>query len=87
MEIWIAVLSSTVVSALVSSLIGGWFALRSKQNEYAHAYYKVVLERRIAAYEEIEGLISAVKVAVIDADRRPSQMTQLTIRSGPLSIR
>jgi len=74
MEIWIAVLSSTVVSALVSSLIGGWFALRSKQNDYAYAYYKIVLERRVAAYEEIEGLISAVKVAVIDTDRRPYHM-------------
>ena len=74
MEIWIAVLSSAVVSALVSSLIGGWFALRSKQNEYAHAYYKIVLERRVAAYEDIEHLISAVKVAVVDADRRPYHM-------------
>lgn len=71
MDIWTIVLSSTVVSGIVSALVGGWFSLRSKQNEYANVYYKMILERRLAAYEEVERLIAAIKIAVIDDDQKP----------------
>ncbi len=71
MDILTVVLSSSVVSAIVSALVGGWFSLRTKQNEYANAYYKMILERRLAAYEEVERLIAAIKVAVIDDDQKP----------------
>jgi hypothetical protein len=40
MDILTVVLSSSAVSAIVSALVGGWFSLRTKQNEYANAYYK-----------------------------------------------
>lgn len=71
MDILIIILSSTVISALVSTVIGGWFSLRSKQSDYANAYYKLILERRLAAYEEVEKLIGSIKVAVVDTDDRP----------------
>lgn len=70
MEIWQVVLSSTLVSGIVSGSIAGWFSLRSKRDEYANAYYKLVLERRIAAYEAVEELILSIKTAVADDDRR-----------------
>lgn len=70
-ELWLAVLSSSVVSGIVGALIGGWFSLRTKQNEYANTYYKLVLERRLVAYEEVEQLITRIKVAVLDKDQRP----------------
>jgi hypothetical protein len=31
----------------------------------------MILERRLAAYEEVERLIAAIKVAVIDDDQKP----------------
>jgi hypothetical protein len=71
MDIWAIVLSSTVVSGIVSALVGGWFSLRSKQNEYTNVYYKMILERRLASYEEVEHLIAAIKIAVIDDDQKP----------------
>jgi len=74
MDIWTVVLSSSVVSCLFSVLIGGWFKLRTQHNEYANAYYKMVLERRLAAYEEVEKLIGTIKVAVVDDDQRPYHM-------------
>ena len=74
MDIWTVVLSSTVVSGVVSALVGGWFTLRSKRNEYANAYYKMILERRLAAYEEVERLIASIKVAVVDNDQKPYHM-------------
>lgn len=71
MDIWTIVLSSSVVSGIVSSAVGGWFSLRSKHNEYANAYYKLILERRLSAYEEVERLIVSIKVAVVDAEKKP----------------
>lgn len=71
MDILTVVFSSSVVSAIVSTLVGGWFSLRTKQNEYANTYYKMILERRLAVYEEVERLIAAIKVAVIDDDQKP----------------
>lgn len=65
------VLSSSVVSALISAGIGGWISLRTKKDEYTNTYYKMILERRIGAYEEVEALISTIKTAVVDSDRRP----------------
>ena len=65
------ILSSAVISGLVSAAISGWFNLRSKQNEYANGYYKLILERRLAAYEEIDSLIDSIKIAVVDTDNRP----------------
>lgn len=70
-ELWLVVLSSSVVSGIVGTLIGGWFNLRSKRNDYANTYYKLVLDRRLAAYEEVEQLIIRIKVAVLDKDQRP----------------
>lgn len=70
-EIWLAVLSSSVVSGILGALIAGWFNLRSKHTEYANTYYKIVLEKRVKAYEGVERLINQIKVAVVDTDNRP----------------
>jgi hypothetical protein len=71
MEPLAIILSSTVISGVVSALVSGWFNVRSKQSEYANAYYKLILERRLRAYEEVETLINSIKVAVMDDDRVP----------------
>jgi hypothetical protein len=70
-ELWLAVLSSSLISGVLGAFIAGWFNLRVKGNEYANAYYRIVLDRRLAAYEGIERLISAIKIAVVDKDKRP----------------
>jgi hypothetical protein len=71
-QLWLTVLSSSVLTGIVGALLAGWFSLRSKQNEYANTYYKLVLERRLAAYEQVERLIVQIKVAVVDNDdKRP----------------
>ena len=45
--------------------------MRSKRNEYANAYFRIVLDRRVAAYEEVERLIVQIKVAVLDDEGLP----------------
>jgi hypothetical protein len=68
-ELWTPLLS--LVSAAVGAGIGGWFALRSKNTDYANAYFRLVLDRRLAAYEEVERLVVQIKVAILDKDGRP----------------
>lgn len=65
------ILTSTLVSGLAVALIAGWFNLRAKKIEFANTYFKLVMERRIAAHEEVENFINAIKVAVLDGDQKP----------------
>lgn len=67
MDIWVTVLSSSVVSAIVA----GWFSLRSKRNDYENAYFKMVLDKRVAAYAEVDKFISGASVASVDNNNRP----------------
>jgi hypothetical protein len=71
LQLWLAVLSSSVISGILGAVIAGWFNLRLKHTEYANMYYKMVLEKRIKAYEVVERLINQIKTAVVDTDSRP----------------
>jgi hypothetical protein len=70
-ELWLAVLSSSLISGVLGALIAGWFSLRVKRTDYANEYYKLILARRISAYEEVERLVTMLKAAVLDEDKRP----------------
>jgi hypothetical protein len=65
------ILTSAVVAAVVSGLMTGFYNLRTKQREYDNEYYKMMLMRRITAYEQLEELIVALKIAVLDVDNQP----------------
>jgi hypothetical protein len=69
----VALISSgcTLAGVLLTALIAGVYTLRAKHNEYINDYYKTVIQRRIAAYEQLENLIVEFKVAVVDKDNRP----------------
>lgn len=66
MDIWVTVLSSSIVSAIVA----GWFSLRSKRNEYENAYFRIVLDKRVTAYSEVDRFISGASVASVDSNNR-----------------
>lgn len=70
-QLWIYVLSSSLISGILGASIAGAFALRGKRDEYRNDYYKSVLKRRIEAYEKLESLINALKLTVLDNDQRP----------------
>jgi len=48
------VLASGVVSAIISSIFGVW----QKKIDYRNSYYKIVLDKRMAAYEKIQNILS-----------------------------
>lgn len=68
---WVAILSSSVLGGAVGALVTGYFALSAKRKEFLNAYYKTVIDRRIAAYEQLEKLIITLKTSVLDSDNRP----------------
>nr|WP_147299317.1 hypothetical protein [Cupriavidus taiwanensis] len=66
----VAILSSSVISAALTALIGGWYAIRTKRHEYVNDYYKKIISRRIEAYEKLESLIDQTKTSVLDTDNK-----------------
>jgi hypothetical protein len=60
-----------LLGALLGTVIAGLFSLRAKRNEYVNDYYKKVIDRRIAAYEQLESLIVPLKSTVASEDKRP----------------
>ena len=69
-DTWIAVLSSSLLTAAIGGLLAGIFALRAKSRDYINDYYKQVLEKRWEAYQLIETLIFNFKVASPDSNLR-----------------
>jgi hypothetical protein len=71
-QVWLAVLSSSLLSGIVGAIVGGIFSLRGKHKEYVNDYYKTIINRRLAAYEKVEVLIRNLKAAVVaPEDSRP----------------
>lgn len=68
---WITVITSWLGSGVVGAIAAGIYSLRTKEKEYINDYYKEVIKRRIAAYEQLEQLIISLKSAVVDNDNRP----------------
>jgi hypothetical protein len=68
----LATLTSTALATVAASLIAGLYGLRAKQREYQLEYYKMILARRVAAYEQLEALVASLKTSVIDeTDKKP----------------
>lgn len=64
------IVSSTVVAAIVSGLVAALSNWRLAQSQYRNEYFKVVVNRRVGAYENVERLIASLKTAVLDEDKR-----------------
>ena len=70
-EQFLPIISSSVIAGAIGAYIAGRFNLRVKDREYEIEYYKIVLSKRIAAYESIQKLVTGLKTAVLADDRQP----------------
>lgn len=77
---WTALLASSVIAALLGGLIAGFVTLRVARNQYVNDYYKTVVQRRLAAYEQLEYLITMLKTSV--ADDADNKVYHLLFSSG-----
>lgn len=73
-QLLIAFLSSSVVGGIVGALITGKYNLWAKDRDYENEYFKLVLAKRISAYEELEVLVTGLKTAVVGDDNQPYHM-------------
>jgi hypothetical protein len=65
-----AAIAGAVGGALINGLIAGISGLRAKRAEYVNEYHKLVLAKRISAYEQLEMFISYLKISVRGTDDR-----------------
>jgi hypothetical protein len=59
--------SCALFGVLVGAFISGLFTLRAKRNEYVNDFYKIVIDKRVEAYEHLELLIQSFKTCVVDS--------------------
>src|ERR1700676_2503466 len=62
---------SALFGALLGALLTGWFLLRTKNKEYVNAFFRIVIDKRVDAYEHLEHLIQAYKTCICDSDNKP----------------
>lgn len=60
-----------LLGALVGTFVSGFFTLRAKQNEYLNDFFKIVIGKRVEAYENLESLIQSYKSTVVEVDNQP----------------
>lgn len=56
----VAILTSSVVGAVVSSLFSEW----QKRNDYKRDYYKKIIDKRLNAYEKLEAFIGMMDIEI-----------------------
>ncbi len=62
------ILTSSVVSAIISSLVNSFFSFRLKSVDYKYTYYKEILSKRLNAYQFLEAQIAVLKAIVLDEE-------------------
>lgn len=70
-ELFVTLFLAVLSSSLLSAFVTGKFNLHAKKSEYIQYYHKIVLERRITAYEELNKFIEKIKLGIVDIDYQP----------------
>lgn len=60
-----------LLGIIFGAVVTGAFNLLTKRNDYVNDYYKLVINRRVEAYQVLESLIVNLKLSVLDNDNRP----------------
>jgi hypothetical protein len=65
-DLAIGAAGGAIGGAAISFVVTGIFGLRAKRAGYRNEYHKMVLEKRMAAYERLEALIVSLKTSIFD---------------------
>ena len=72
MSLLITIISSSAIATVVSLLGTHIINYYSKKADFKHEYFKLVIKKRLEAYEQLEFLIAALKTsALADEDQKP----------------
>ena len=56
------------ITAIIAALISSYFNIKTKSKEYENSYAKMILEKRLFAYEQINLTINILKKSTLDSD-------------------
>lgn len=57
-----------LITAIIAALISGYFNIKTKNKEYENSYAKMILEKRLYAYEQINIIINMLKKSTLESD-------------------
>lgn len=66
MNIFQIVLTSSLISGIVSAIISYYFNLKIKKLDYKNEYYKILINKRLEAYQFVENQISVLRNITFD---------------------
>ena len=61
---WTIILSSVAIGSIVAAIISGLLNMLIQDRGYKRDYYKLIISKRITAYQYIETQLNVMKVAV-----------------------
>ena len=70
-SIWITILSSAGAAAIVSAIASYIINILTQKHKYKDDYYKMVINKRMEAYQYIETQIQVMKLTIVDKDPNP----------------
>lgn len=66
-----AFFTSAIVSVITGKLLELHALKKGKQIDFVNSYHKLILEKRLEAYEQFEAFILNLKLSVVDDDGKP----------------
>ncbi len=70
MEIWQIILSSALVTSILSSVATWLIGNHALNKSFKNDYYKLVINKRMEAYQHIDNQLKVMKIAVLDNDAK-----------------
>jgi hypothetical protein len=67
---WQEILTSSLIATILSSAISAYISYYIKKVEFRNEYYKIVIQKRIEAYELLESQIARLKQSTLDTDSK-----------------
>ncbi len=64
-------ITTLLSGAVLGAFVTGAFTIFSKYMEYKNSYLKMIVEKRVIAYEKLDVVIQNLKIAVVDNDAKP----------------
>src|SRR4051812_5182291 len=67
-----ALITTIVSSSLIATILSSIITYQLKKVDFKHEYFKIVIRKRLSAYEKLEYLIAVLKSSALDeADGKP----------------
>ena len=71
MGIWQIIFSSALITSIITNIASWMIGNYSQNKSFKNDYYKLVIKKRIDAYQYIDNQLRAMKVSTLDNDAKP----------------